>query len=58
MLISVKHRDGSELFSYSTEKDQICLHPARTETPAVIEALLEAVRFLAIRTSTPQNNGT
>jgi len=46
MLISVKHRDGTEMFSYNTDKDTNCLHPARDEVPAVVEALKEAVHFL------------
>lgn len=58
MLISVKGRDGSEVFSYSTEKDQPCLHPAQHETPEVIEALKEAVRFLGGSGRAEENSGT
>ena len=58
MLVSVKGRDGSEMFSYSTEKDQNCLHPARHETPEVVEALKEAIRFLCGSGQAEENSGT
>jgi hypothetical protein len=47
MKISVTGDAGEEMFSYDTNKDSNCLHPSQAETPAVIEALTEARRFLS-----------
>jgi hypothetical protein len=46
MKISVSD-DKGECFSYDTAKDSMCLHPNKAETPAVVDALREATRFLA-----------
>jgi hypothetical protein len=46
MRIVVQDHDGSEMFSYDTDKETMCLCPARAEKPLVIEALAEAARFL------------
>jgi hypothetical protein len=45
MKISVSD-DTGECFSYDTAKDSMCLHPNKAETPAVLNALLEATNFL------------
>jgi hypothetical protein len=46
MRIIVRDDAGTECFSYDTNKDSLCLCPARHEKPEIIAALAEAARFL------------
>jgi hypothetical protein len=47
MKVIVKDNDGVECFLYDTNKDSMCLGPARSEVPGIVEALREATKFLS-----------
>jgi hypothetical protein len=49
MRVTVHNDDGSERFSYDTNKASPCLAPSQGMTPIVVDALKEATRFLVGR---------
>ena len=46
MLIKILNDDGSELYTYDTNKEVECVFPAKTDHARARGAILEAVMFL------------